>query len=193
MPVAYISTRRSVCMFLILGMQMKEFRSVLFSWKLKMSVQKRGFLLEVCVSVSSLNSPWTPNIKTVTVGFLWKGKERSPWKLRSEGRGPLHSLPFLEDWPCVWAPCSYPLGSVLAWMAYQGGSTVRKYVSFKECNLFFVLFYSMCSYWAKSRRFPNSQACPFLASDFAWKELKEEGWILILGVFVKINGVWLVP
>lgn len=31
--------------------------------------------------------------------------------------------------------------TVLAWLANQGGDIVRKYVSLKECNLFFVLFY----------------------------------------------------
>lgn len=31
--------------------------------------------------------------------------------------------------------------SVSAWVTYQAGGIVRKYVSFKECNLVFVLFY----------------------------------------------------
>lgn len=59
-------------------------------------------------------------------------------------------------------------------------------------SFFFVLFlfYSMCYQQEKSRRFPNSQACPFLETDFTQKELKEEGWMLILGVFVKMDEIW---
>lgn len=30
--------------------------------------------------------------------------------------------------------------TMLAWLTYQGGGIVRKYVSLKECNLFFVCF-----------------------------------------------------
>lgn len=57
-------------------------------------------------------------------------------------------LPRTADCVSSWAV--FPAGlsgratagqSLCAWLTYQGRGIVRKYVSLKECNLFFVLFY----------------------------------------------------
>lgn len=65
--------------------------------------------------------------------------------------------------------------AVEAWIAYQGGGSIRKYMSFKECNLFFCFIWPNVFLVGKEQKIPKFPGLSLSSNWFYLERIEGRG------------------
>lgn len=185
---------------------MRKFRCTILGGTWNISVQKKCLLVDLYASVLSIMSSKSLNLKSMAA--LMQGRavlEAQTWRM---------TLVWNEMWPDSFVPLLreqiMPAALHCWWcrvrlVASSGGldclsgrGIVRKYVSFKECDLGFVLYCLICFLEQKEQAIPKFPGWSFSSKWFDLERIEGKGLatnprcvcktLMVFGLLIKRKG-----